>query len=121
MAAPNILSLTTITAKTVGVNIQTTNTVGILTNDASSGKVLKINHLRVTNNSSGSSSSFNVFYKDQNDIVSGIASNFTIPVGSSIVVIDKESMTYMEENCSINVSVANTAVMSVLLSYEELS
>ena len=121
MAAPNLLGLTVITAKTTGVGIETTNTVGILTNTAGSNKVLKINHLRVTNNSGGSSSTFNVFYQDTNNVVTGIASNFSIPVGSSIVVIDKDSTTYVEENCSINVSVANTARMTVLVSYEELS
>jgi hypothetical protein len=121
VTAPNLLNLSTITAKTVGVGIETTSTVGILTNSASSNKVLKINHLRVTNNSNGSSSSFNVFYQDTNNVVTGIASNFTIPSGSSIVVIDKDSTTYVEENCSIRVSVANTARMTVLVSYEELS
>jgi hypothetical protein len=120
VAAPNLLGLTNIVAKTVGVGIETTSVVGILTNSASSNKVLKINHLRVTNNSS-SSSSFNVFYLDASSTPIGIASNFTIPVGSSIVVIDKDSTTYVEENCSIRVSVANTARLTALVSYEELS
>lgn len=121
MPAPNLLGLTTITAKTVGVGIQTTAQVGILTNTASSGKVFKINHLRVTNNSASSSSSFNVFYQDTNNVVTGIASNFTVPVGGAIVVIDKDSTTYVEENCSIRVAVADTARLTVLVSYEELS
>lgn len=120
MAAPNLLELTNISAKTVGVGIETTSVVGILTNSSSSNKVLKINHLRVTNNSGGSTSSFNVFYQDTNNVAIGIASNFTIPVGSSIVVIDKDSTTYVEENCSIRVSVANTARLTFLVSYEEL-
>ena len=121
MADPIILSLSTITGKTIGVGIQTTSLVGILTNSASSGKVLKINHLRVTNNSSTTSTSFNVIYKDTNNNSIGIASNFTIPVGAAIVVIDKDSLTYVEENCSIQVSVATTERLTVLVSYEELS
>jgi len=121
MAAPNILSLSTITGKTVGVGIQTTDPVGILTNTAASGKVLKINHLRVTNNSSTTSTSFNVIYRDTNSSSIGIASNFTIPVGAAIVVIDKDSSTYVEENCSIQVSVASTVRLTFLVSYEELS
>lgn len=123
MAAPNILSLSTITGKTVGVGIQTTagTLVGILTNSAASGMVLKINHLRVTNNSSTTSTSFDVIYNDTNSNLIGIASNFTIPVGAAIVVIDKDSSTYVEENCSIQVSVASTVRLTFLVSYEELS
>ena len=121
MAAPNILSLSTITGKTAVVGIATISSVGILTNTAASGKVLKINHLRVTNNSSTTSTSFNVTYQDTNNNSIGIASNFTIPVGAAIVVIDKDSSTYVEENCSIRVSAASTVQLGVLISYEELS
>lgn len=121
MAAPNVLGITTITAKTYGVGIQTTANVGIVTNAASSNKVLKINTFRVTNNSASSSTTFNVVYVDSGSNQIGIASNLTIPVGGTIVVIDKDSTTYVEENCSINVSVADTTRLSVLVSYEELS
>jgi hypothetical protein len=121
MAAPNILSLSTITGKTVGVRIQTTDSVGILTNSAASGKVLKINHLRVTNTSTTTSTSFNVIYRDTSNNSIGIASNFTIPVGAAIVVIDKDSLTYVEENCSIRVSGSASVQLGVLISYEELS
>lgn len=119
MASPNILGLSTISAKTQGVGIETTSTVGILT--ASADKVIKINTFRVTNNSSSSSTSFNVFYKDSLNNNIGIASNFSIPVGGTVIIIDKDSSTYVEENCSINVSVADTTRLSVLVSYEELS
>lgn len=119
MAAPNIVNLSTISAKTRSVNVQSTSSVGIIT--ASTDKVLKINTFRVTNNSNSSSTSFNVFYKDSLNNVVGIASNFTIPVGGTVIVIDKDSSTYVEENCSINFSVADTTKLSVLVSYEELS
>lgn len=118
MASPNILGLSTITAKTQGVGIETTSSVGILT--TSSNHVIKINTFRVTNNSSSSSTNFNVFYTDALNNNIGIASNFTIPVGGTVIVIDKESSTYLEENCSISVSVANTTRISVLVSYEQL-
>jgi hypothetical protein len=119
MAAPNILGLSSITARTQGVGIQTTSSVGILT--ASVNMVIKINTFRVTNNSTSSSTNFNVFYRDALSNNIGIASNFTIPVGGTVIIIDKDSSTYVEENCSINVSVADTTRLSVLVSYEELS
>lgn len=121
MAAPNILGITTITAKTYGVAIQTTAIVGIVTNAANSNRVLKVNNFRVTNNSASSSTTFNVFYLDSTSTPIGIASNFTIPVGGTVVVIDKDSTMYVEENCSIRFSVADTTRLSVLVSYEELS
>lgn len=119
MASPNILGLSTITAKTQGVGIETTSSVGILT--ASANKVIKINTFRVTNNSNSSSTNFNVFYTDALSNNIGIASNFTIPIGGTVIIIDKDSSTYLEENCSISVSVASTTRLSVLVSYEELS
>ena len=43
MAAPNIVNVSTITAKTVGAALGTSLTTDILANAASSGKVFKIN------------------------------------------------------------------------------
>ncbi len=49
MAAPNLVSPSTINGKSVTVDLTTTSATSILSNAASSGKVLKINSLYVAN------------------------------------------------------------------------
>ena len=48
MAAPNIVSLTTITGKTAVANV-TTVSANVITNAAASGSVLKINNIVLSN------------------------------------------------------------------------
>ena len=49
MAAPNIISATTINGKTAFANLTTTTATVVVTNAAASGKCLKINVLNVAN------------------------------------------------------------------------
>ena len=49
MAAPNIVNVSTITAKTFGARLTTTTTTSLLANSASSGKVFKVNTILVSN------------------------------------------------------------------------
>jgi hypothetical protein len=45
MAAPNLVNVSTITAKSVQANLDTTLTTEILANAAASGKVFKVNSI----------------------------------------------------------------------------
>ena len=49
MAAPNLVNVATITAKSVQADLSTTLTTEILANGSSSGKVFKINNILVAN------------------------------------------------------------------------
>ncbi len=49
MAAPNLVNVATITAKSVQATLDTTLTTEILANASSSGKVFKINNIIVAN------------------------------------------------------------------------
>ena len=49
MAAPNLVNVSTITLKQVGVALGTTLTTNLLANAASSGKVFKITSILVSN------------------------------------------------------------------------
>ena len=62
MAAPNIVNVSTITAKTVGAALGTTLTTDILANAASSGKVFKINTIVVSNVDGTNSANVTVDY-----------------------------------------------------------
>ena len=49
MAAPNLVNVATITAKSVQAALSTTLTTEILANGSSSGKVFKVNNILVAN------------------------------------------------------------------------
>ena len=49
MSAPNIVNVSTITAKSVQATLNTTLTTEILANASSSGKVFKVNNIIVAN------------------------------------------------------------------------
>ena len=46
MAAPNIISATTINGKTTGANLTSTSAITVLNNAVGSGKCLKVNTLK---------------------------------------------------------------------------
>lgn len=124
MAAPNIVNVTTITGKTVPVALSSTNPTTIVNNPASSGKVLKVNSLYVANVDGTNDCDVTISVYSQDDIggtAYPIASTVSVPADSTIVVIDKESSIYLEEDRSIG-AIAEAANDLVLTpSYEEIS
>jgi hypothetical protein len=124
MAAPNIVNVTTITGKTVPVALSSTNPTMIINNPASSGKVLKVNSLYAANVDGTNDCDVTVSVYSQDDIggtAYPIASTVSVPADSTIIVIDKESPIYLEEDRSIG-AIAGAANDLVLTpSYEEIS
>lgn len=129
MAAPNLVSPTTITGKTTTTLVTTAATAtSILSNAASSGKVLKINALYVANVDGTSGLEVTVNYYPQAALAGTavpIISTATVPADATLVVIDKEAYVYLEENRSIGITVGATGFASgeiqVVCSYEEIS
>lgn len=120
MANPNLLSLSAIYGLNSGVNVTSTSPTTILNNPSSSGKLLKVNHVRVTNNSTTSVATFSVTFTETSGSVN-IASNMSVSVGGSIVVVDKESYVYLDENSSLSITSSDTTPIGIFVSYEELS
>jgi len=120
MAAPNIVNVSTITAKTVGVTLGTTLTTSLLANSASSGKVFKVNTIIVSNVDGANSADVTVDY--YNGSV-GIFIGKTIPVApdSTLVLTDKNSVIYLEEGTSIRGGASAASDLDILISYEEIS
>jgi hypothetical protein len=123
MAAPNIVNVSTILAKTTAANISTTSATSVISNAASSNKVIKVNVLNVANTSTGSADITIAWYNGAAVSGSGfpIVSAVTVPAKTTLTVIDKGTQYYLEENTSIGAtaSVANSFVVTV--SYEEIS
>jgi hypothetical protein len=129
MAAPNLVSPTTITGKTTTTLVTTAATAtSILSNAASSGKVLKINALYVANVDGTSALEVTVNYYPQAALAGTavpIISTASVPADATLVVIDKEAYVYLEENRSIGITVGAAGFASgeiqVVCSYEEIS
>jgi len=125
MAAPNIVNVSTITGLTTMVSIANTNTSNvILSNAASSGKVMKINTIlaanidgvadvdvtiKITSGAAGAGTSF------------ALANTVKVAADATLVLVAKDSPIYLEENRSIIAlaSAANDA--DIICSYEEIS
>jgi hypothetical protein len=124
MAAPNIVNVTTITGKTAVVDLSTTNATAVVSNAASSGKVFKINSLIVSNVDGTSNAEITVSLYSQDDIggtATEICKTVVVPADASLVVIDKSSGIYLEEDKSIGAIAGAASDLKVVCSYEEIS
>ena len=131
MAAPNIVNVATITGVTTyiaGVStVGTGNGIStVVTNAASSGKVVKINCLIAT--AIGDTTGVTVNHYNSASQFTGaaatvsLASTMTVPVYSSLAVIDKTNSIYLQENEQLAViAQSNAGTLDVVCSYEEIS
>ena len=124
MAAPNIVNVTTIIGKANVVDLTTTSATAVVSNPASSGKVFKINSLVVSNVDGTNAADITVSYYSEDDIggtATQIVSTVSVPADASLVVIDKNTSIYLEEDKSIGATAGSASDLKVLVSYEEIS
>lgn len=122
MAAPNIISISNVTGKSVIVGIATTALVGILTNTSNSNKVLKINTIRATNVDGTNSADISVGFSTVGAATTQwIARTITVPADSALVVVDKTSSFYLEENQRISAQASAANRIDMFISYEDMS
>lgn len=131
MAAPNILGLTTATGKTTYYTPSGTTAVVLLTNAASSGKVLKINQIVAANVNGTNAVDCTVSIYTNGAVAQGsapssgtaypIASTISVPADASLIVVDKTTQIYLEENTCISVTSGTASGITYSVSYEELS
>jgi hypothetical protein len=124
MAAPNIVSVSTIIGNNSLTNVSTTSAFTIVNNAASSNKVYKVNTIIVSNKDGTNPYAATVNVYDQDDLggnAYSIISTVDVPADASVVVIDKASSIYLREDQSIGV-IANVAnKLFVIASWEEIS
>ena len=122
MAAPNIVNVTNINGKSFG-NVLTTSNALVLVNAASSGNVIKINNI-VLSNFSNTSTTANVEY---NRAAAGtgtatfLVSQVSVPSGASLIVTDKSTGFYMEEDTSIKAVAVAANSIQIFTSFEVIS
>ena len=125
MAAPNIVNISTLTGKTTYVNLTTTGSTSVLSNASGSNRVYKINSLFVSNTDTTTAVNVTVNYYDSSSVsaalTSGsVANSITVPAKSNLVILDKSTALYLEENKSIGTIAGTAAKLTVICSYEDI-
>jgi hypothetical protein len=124
MAAPNIVNVASITGITTFIALANTNATVLVSNPASSNKVLKINDIIVAN--VDGSSTANITLSINNAAAGGgtayrVAYQIDVAAKTSLVAIDKNASIYLEENRSIVATASAGGDLEVVCSYEEIS
>lgn len=124
MAAPNIVNVATITAKTANATPAVNTATVLLANAASSGKALKVNMIVCANVDGTAAYSTTVAINSAAD-GSGtsypIVSTVSVPANASLIASDKSTSFYLEEGKSIVVTSSTASKFAYTVSYEELS
>lgn len=119
MAAPNIVNVATITAKTA-VQATTTTPTDIVVNSAASNTAVKINTLIIANVNGTSSATITAsVFRSSTEYK--IAHAIVVPAGATLVVVDKTSSIYLEEGDSLRLTASANSFLHSVASYEILS
>lgn len=124
MAAPNIVNVTAIYGKVVTADLTTTSATSVLSNAASSGKVFKLDSLVVANIDTVNAVNVTVNHYSAAALggtATAMASTVSIPANSTLVVISKLNMIYLEENMSIGATAGTASKLKIVCSYEDIS
>jgi len=124
MANPNIVNVTSILGKTAYLTPSDTAANVLLANAAASGNVLKINQIVAANVDGTSAVDTTVAI---NTAAAGggtsypIVSTVSVPADASIIVTDKTTAIYLEEDKSIVVTSGTASKIAYTISYEIIS
>lgn len=118
MAAPNLLTLTSITGKTAVANVSTTQ-ANVVANAAASGKVMKVNALFITNIDGTNAANVDVGIF-RSSVLYQIADLISVPAQTTLVAISKESPIYLEEGDGLAVTASANGDLQAVCSYEEI-
>jgi hypothetical protein len=116
--ALNLASTATITPTTVGQAI-TTSATAIVTNAASSGHIMKINSLYISNVNGTAAATVNVDVYKNATTAYRVAYQVSIPAGAALSIIDK--VIYLQENDSLRLTASVNSYLEAVCSYEDLS
>jgi hypothetical protein len=123
MTAPNLVGITTVTGRITGANLTTTSPTSIITNASGSNKCIKINTLNACN---WTESAANITISYYSSAALGgtaypIVSSLSVPANSTLTVIDKLNILFLEEDDSLGAQAATANTIVITASYEEIS
>jgi len=124
MAAPNVVNVATITAKSALVALSSTSQTTLVSNAASSGKVFKINMIQIANVDGTNAADVTI---DVHSAAAGggtaysLVATASVPADASLIAVDKNTALYLEEDKSITATASVANDLEVIVSYEEIS
>ena len=123
MANPNIVAVANIYGKTAFDADVAVTASAIVTNAASSGKILKINSLIISNIDGTNAADITATIRNAagGTTYSTIASTISVPNDATLVVVSKDSSIYLEEDMSILLAASAAGDLSATCSYDEIS
>lgn len=112
MAAPNVINSTTVLGKRAYA-VLTTSMANVIVNSATSGNLVKVSELSITN-ITNSVISTNVVVGRGSSLFF-VAGTISIPATSILTIVSRDSAFYMEEGdyLQANASVANAAHLAI--------
>ena len=123
MANPNIVSVASIYGKTVYDTDIAATAASLVSNAASSGKILKINSLIIANIDGTNSADITVTLRNAagGTIYSYLAYTIAVPADATLIVLSKDTSIYLQEDMSLYLQASVSSDLSATLSYEEIS
>ena len=120
MSNPNIVNVSTILGKSVGIDVGTSAT-DLVANAASSNKIFKINSVVISNVDGTNSATIEVILQKDGSNNFHLAKGISVPAGATLVVVSKDMQLYVEENDKIQVIASVASDLQAICSYEEIS
>ena len=119
MANPNMASASTITGHSAVAQLGT-GTTSLISNGASSGKIIKIESIIVSNVDGSSAADVNAWLL-RSSVAYNIASTVSVPADSTLVLISRDTTIYLMEGDTLQMSASGASDLEVIASYEEIS
>jgi hypothetical protein len=119
MANPNIAALTTINGNT-RVQAVTTSAAAIAVNPSSSGMILKINSLIISNIHATNAQDITVDLF-RSATAYKIISTVSVAADTSFTAIDKTLSIYLLEGDTLRLTASNNSTLQAICSFEEIS
>ena len=117
MGNPNIVNVSSIYGKTIGVALDTTLSTHLLA--CASNKIFKVNSIIVSNIDGASAADATISFYDGSSTWH-LASTIAVPADSTLVVLGKDAPIYLEESDQIRGGAGTNSDLTCIISYEEL-
>ena len=124
MTSPNIVGITTLNGITTSVLLADTSATTIVNNPASSNHVYKINTVMIANVDGSNAADITVAIHPEDDgggTGVKIANTISVAADSTLILVDKASSFYLEEDKSIVATASAENDLAVTISYESIS
>jgi len=118
MANPNIVNVVNILGKTA-VALVTTTPTDLVSNNAGSNTILKVNVLSIANVSASAATIVASVFRGA--VEYKIVHNVSVPTAASFAVVDKPGSIYLEEGDSLRLTAGANSALHAVCSYEVIA